>query len=182
MSLLLRSVLWLVPVALALLWRPRARPGPMALALLIVYASLGAWLLWFGVYGLGVEPAAFVHWKPTVLYWLLAAVSILAPLLGYGYPARILIGAFFALSNREWRWINGGLAAIFTVLGAVNLIVAREASERDWVGFKYSAQMMLLIVILMRINFATLPVLAEVSIHAWGHLKRARQALGRLWP
>ncbi len=181
MSTPLATALWLVPLVFATLWRPRGAPSGIAIALMAVYALVGAWTLWFDVYGLGTEPAGFAHWKPTVLYWSLAAVAGLSPLLGLGYPARILIGSYFTLSNREWRWINAGVATLCAVLGAVNLIVASRASDRDWVGFKYSCQMTLLIIILLRLNFVWLPILADVSIHAWRHATAAWRYLKSLY-
>ena len=80
---------------------------------------------------------------------------------------KILLGSYFALSNREWRWITVGCATVYTILGGVNLLVASEASYKDWVGFKFSCMMNLLIIVLFRLNFVWLPILADVCIHLY---------------
>lgn len=181
MSTLLASALWVVPLGLAWAWRPRVRPGPGAALLLAAFAALGAWALWVGLYAHDVEPPGFGAWKPTILYWTLAAITIVAPLAGWGYPVKIILGAYFALSGREWRWINAGFAALYAMLGAVNLLVASEASYKDWVGFKYSCMMNLLIIILFRLNFVWLPILADVAIQLYRRATGAWRYLAGLF-
>jgi intracellular septation protein len=167
MSSTTATILWLLPLLVAWLWRPR-QAGPSAWALLIAFGLFGAWALWFGLYAHSGEPAGFAHWKPTVLYWTLTAIMIAAPLLGWGYPAKIVVGAYFAFANREWRWINLGLAAMYALMGGVNLWVASDASYKDWVGFKYACMMNLLIIVLFRLNFVWLPLLIEdVSVQLY---------------
>ena len=161
------TALWVLPLLIAWLWRPRQAAGPSAWILLIAFGTLGAWALWFGLYAHLGEPAGFAFWKPTVLYWTLAAIMIMAPLLGWDYPVKILLGSYFALSNREWRWITVGFATVYTILGGVNLLVASEASYKEWDGFKYSCMMNLLIIVLFRLNFVWLPILADVCIHLY---------------
>ncbi|MGA2190943.1 MAG: septation protein IspZ [Steroidobacteraceae bacterium] len=180
MSSAAAAALWAVPLVIAWLWRPRQAPSPSAWILLIAFGMLGAWAVWFGLYAHPGEPAAFVFWKPTVLYWALAAIMIIAALLGLGYPVKILLGTYFALSNREWRWMNFGFAALFTIVGAVNLWVASAASYQDWVGFKYSCMMTLLIVVLFRLNFVWLPLLADVSIYIYRRVSAACRYLSSL--
>ncbi len=141
MSPVTGTALWVLALLIAWLWRPRQAPGPSAWILLIAFGALGAWALWFGLYAHPGEPAGFAFWKPTVLYWTLAAIMIIAPLLGWGYPVKIIFGSYFALSNREWRWTNLGCATVYTILGGVNLLVASEASYNEWVGFKFSCMM-----------------------------------------
>jgi intracellular septation protein A len=175
------TALWLLPLAVAWLWRPRQAIGLGAWLLLLAFGALGAWALWFGLYAHPVEPAGFEVWKPTVLYWSLAAIMIATPLLGGGYPAKIILGTYFALSTREWRWINRGFATIYAVLGAVNLWVARDASYNDWVGIKFACQMNLLIIVLFRLNFVWLPILAEVSIHLYRRALAAYRVVSSLF-
>lgn len=147
------------------LWRPRQAAEPGVWMLLIAYALLGAWVLWFELYSpSGQEPDGFAFWKPTVMYWTLSIILIMAPLLGWGYPAKALFGTYFAFSNKAWRWMNRGFAALCALLGGVNLLVASHASEGNWIGFKYSAMMTLLFLILFRINFVWLPILANIAI------------------
>ncbi len=181
MSRLAATCLWTLPLLCVWLWRPRQASSPSGRVLLVAYGTLGAWAIWFGLYGHAGEPAQVLHWKPTILYWTLAAILWVMPLLGLGYPAKILLGTYFALSNREWRWINRGFALIYTLLGAVNLVVATQASEKDWVGFKYAIMMNLLIIILFRLNFVWLPLLAEVAIHVYQRTTAAYRYLAKLF-
>jgi intracellular septation protein A len=181
MNTLLIAMLWVVPLIFAWIWRPRPGPGPAAILLLIAYGALGAWALWFGVYGHSGEPAGLQVWKPTVMYWALAVILYSSPLLGGGYPVKIIVGAYFAFSNREWRWINFGVATMYAVLGGVNLIVAAEASYKEWVGFKYACMMNLLIIILFRLNFVQLPILADVCIHLYRRTTAAYRYLASLF-
>ncbi len=176
------TALWLLPLFIAWLWRPRQPVGPGAWALLIAFGALGVCALWFGLYAHSVEPAGFTHWKPTILYWTLAAVMIAAPLFGWGYPVKIIVGAYFALSNREWRWINLGFTAMYTLMGAANLWVASESSYKDWVGFKYACMMNLLILVLFRLNFVWLPLLIEdVSVKLFRRVSAAFRYLSSLF-
>ena len=181
MSPVTATALWVLPLLIAWLWRPRQAASPSAWILLIAFGTLGAWALWFGLYAHAGEPAGFAFWKPTVLYWTVAAILIVAPLLGWGYPAKIILGTYFALSTREWRWINRGFAAVYSVMGGVNLLVASEASYKDWVGFKYSCMMNLLIMVLFRLNFVWLPILADVSIHLYRRTTAAYRYLSSLF-
>ena len=182
MSPIAATALWLTPLLFAWLWRPRQAPGPGVWVLLVAFGALGACALWFGLYADTGEPAAFAHLKPTILYWTLAAIMIAAPLIGWDYPAKIIVGAYFAMSNREWRWINAGVAAMYAIMGGVNLWVAADASHEDWVGFKYACMMNLLIIVLFRLNFVWLPLLIEdVVVKLYRRAGAACRYLARLF-
>lgn len=157
---------------IAWLWRPRGRAPAGSRMLLAAYIFFGAWAFWFGLYAApGEEPAWFAYWKPTVIYWVLAAILIAAPRLGGDYPVKVVVGAYFVLSNKQWRWMNWGVAALCALLGAVNLIVAFTSSAGNWEGFKYSCMMNLLFIILLRLNFATLDIVSRVFIYLYGRVK-----------
>ncbi len=154
------------------LWRPQQPPERGVRALLIGYAALGAWTLWFAWYAApGDEPAAFVFWKPTVLCWMLASVLIAAPLLHGGYPVKAIFGTFFALSTKVWRRMNQAAAAICVVFGAVNLLVAFNLSEGNWDGFKYSCRVLLMFLILLRLNFVWLDLISRVVVALYRRAK-----------
>ena len=167
MSPVTATVLLAATLLIAWLWRPPQTASPSAWILLIAFGALGAWTLWFGLYAHRAEPAGFAIWKPTILYWTLAATMIGVPWLGGGYPAKIILGTYFALSSREWRWVNRSLAAVCIILGGVNLWVAHRASPKDWEGFKYSCLVLLLVIVLFRLNFVWLPILADVCIYCY---------------
>jgi intracellular septation protein len=179
MSPVTATVLWAVALLIAWLWRPRQAANPSAWILLITFGALGAWTLWFGLYAQPGEPAGFAFWKPTILYWTLAAIMIVVPWLNGGYPAKIILGTYFALSSREWRWVNRGLATLCIVFGGVNLAVAHRASPKDWEGFKYSCMIILLVIVVFRLNFVWLPILADVCIYSYRRASAAYRSVSR---
>lgn len=154
------------------LWRPRQAMEPGDRLLLVAYALLGGWALWFDLYSApGQEPAAFRFWKPTVMYWVLSVVMLAAPALGWGCPAKAIVGTYFAFSNREWRWINRALAALCAVLGGFNLLMAFTASEGDWQGFKFSCMVNLLAILLLRVIFLWLDTMVRMIKYVHGRAK-----------
>jgi intracellular septation protein len=166
MSPLAVSLLWAALLLVAWRWRPSQATTPSAWVLLIAFGALGAGALWVDFF-VRPEPQSFTLWKPTVVYWTLAAIMLVVPPFGGGYPAKIILGNYFMLSNREWRWINRGFGLFCILLGALNLAAAAQASYKEWEGFKWSCMVFLLTVVLFRMMFVWLPILAEVSIHLY---------------
>jgi len=157
---------------IAWIWRPRQAMEPGDRLLLICYALLGGWALWFALYSApGQEPAALRVWKPTVMYWALTVILMVAPALGWGYPAKAIVGTYFAFSNKEWRWINRALAALCAVLGSFNLFMAFTASEGDWEGFKFSCMVNLLAILLLRATFLWLDTMVRMAKYVHGRAK-----------
>jgi intracellular septation protein len=154
------------------LWRPRQAMEPGIGILLFFYAVLGAWALWFGLYSApGREPAAFLFWKPTVLYWMLSAVLIVAPALGWGYPVKAIVGTYFVFSNREWRWINLGFAVLCALLGGLNLVIAFGYSKDDWDGFKWSCMVNLVALFMLRLTFVWLDTMVRFAMYVHARAK-----------
>jgi len=150
-------------LALAWAWRPRKRIDRGAIALDIAFALLGAWALWFALLSDGAaEPAGFAHWKPTILYWTLAAILVAAPALGQLHPIRYILGTYFVFSRGEWKWMNLGFAILFAILGAVNLYIAYRYDETSWGGFKWGCRINFLFLILLRISFVWMDTLARI--------------------
>jgi intracellular septation protein A len=166
MSALAALLPWVLVLGIAWRWRPPQAATPSAWVLLIAFGVLGAGPLWFHVLAHS-EPPGFDLWKPTVAYWTLAAIMLIVPPLGGGYPAKIILGNYFVLANREWRWINRGFGLFCILLGGLNLAAASQASYKEWEGFKWSCMVFLLTVVLFRMMFVWLPILAEVSIQLY---------------
>lgn len=157
---------------MAWLWRPRGALEPGVRAMLIAYALLGAWALWFGLFAApGREPAALVLWKPTLMYWTLAGVMLAAPALGWGYPAKAVFGTYFVFSSREWRWINLGFALLCALLGGLNLVIAFGYTRDDWEGFKWSCMVNVIAVGFLRVTFVWVDVLVRVAVYLRGRAK-----------
>jgi intracellular septation protein A len=157
-------------LVVAWVWRPQP-PERGVRVLLAGYAVLGAWMLCFTAYAPGQEPAAFVFWKPTVFFWMLAIIVLGAPLLRWGYPFKAIFGTFFALSTAVWRRMNLASGALFVVLGTVNLLVAFNLSEGNWDGFKYSCRVLLMFIILLRLNFVWLDLVSRMVISLYRRAK-----------
>jgi intracellular septation protein len=159
-------------ILLSWLWRPRRAVEPGVRILMISYALLGGWALWFGLFSEpGQEPAWFVFWKPTVMYWILSAILIAAPPLGCGYPVKAVFGTYFVFSNREWRWINLGFAALCALLGSLNLIIAFAYTKDDWDGFKFSCMVNVLAVFLLRLTFVWIDTIVRFAVYLHGRAK-----------
>ena len=153
-------------------WRPRKKMERGVRILLIFYALLGAWAIWFGLHAApGSEPAQFVVWKPTVMYWVLSGVLIAAPPLGWGYPVKAVFGTYFVFSNSEWRWINLGFALLCALLGGLNLVIAFAYTKDDWTGFKWSCMVNVLAVFLLRLTFVWVDTLVRLAGYLHGRAK-----------
>lgn len=166
------TVLAAAALLISWLWRPRQAMQPGVRILLIGYALLGGWALWFGLYAApGQEPAAFVFWKPTVMYWVLSAVLIVAPPLGWGYPVKAVVGAYFVFSKREWHWINLGFATLCALLGSLNLVIAFAYSQGDWDGFKWSCMVNVVAVFALRLTFVWVETIVRFARYLHGRAK-----------
>jgi intracellular septation protein len=100
----------------------------------MLWASL-AIIVVFGGLTLALRDKTFIQWKPTVLYWLFAAV-----LTGGALSRRNLIKAMMskqmALPEPVWAKLNWSWVGFFAFMGAANLYVAYNFSESAWVNFK----------------------------------------------
>jgi intracellular septation protein len=168
-----------VIVSLALLlswhWRARHKAERWVWIMLITFAIFGSWALWYGVYAEpGLEPVGYMFWKPTIIYWTLTLIMIVSPLLGWGYPVKAIFGTFFTLTNKQWRMMNRAFAALYALLGIMNLFFAFNTSEDAWIGFKYACFMNFMFLILFRINFVWYPTLIEEAIRLYGRIKAFR--------
>jgi intracellular septation protein len=107
----------------------RRRVEPM------LWASL-AIILVFGGLTLLLHEKLFIMWKPTVLYWLFAAVLAVSA----GAFGRNLIRAMMSqelrLPDPVWERLNWSWVAFFAAMGVANLAVAYNFSEAAWVQFK----------------------------------------------
>ena len=78
----------------------------------------------------------YIMWKPTVLYWLLAAVLLVSQLFFNKNFIQQMMGKMIEAPKTIWVKLNW-LWVIFLVgLGFLNLYVAFNYSEDAWVNFK----------------------------------------------
>lgn len=116
-------------VQVAWLWLRKKRIDPMlwaSLAIIVVFG--GATLL--------LQNETFIKWKPTVLYWLFAAVLTGAEAFAGKNLMRTMLGAQIELPAHVWTRLNWSWAGFFAFMGAANLFVAFNFSTDLWVSFK----------------------------------------------
>ncbi len=101
----------------------------------MLWVSLGL-IVVFGGLTLLLHDPTFIKWKPTVLYWLFAAVLLGSALLLRKNLIRAMLEQQVTLPDPVWLRLNLSWVAFFTVMGGLNLYVAYNYSEADWVNFK----------------------------------------------
>ena len=101
----------------------------------------------FGGATLWLQNDAFIKFKPTMLYWLFAAILLGSQwIMGTNLLRKLLAGKV-ELSAAGWRGLNLSWSIFFLFAGALNLFVAFSGyfSESAWVNFKVFGLMGLLI-------------------------------------
>jgi len=78
----------------------------------------------------------FIKWKPTVLYWIFAAVLALAPVVARKNLVRLMMEKGFSAPARVWNYLNAAWVVFFVFMGFLNLYVAQNFSLDFWVQFK----------------------------------------------
>ena len=121
-----------MPLMLLALWLLTRRVS----ALQLISTAL---VLGFGTLTLILRDPRFIQWKPTIFLWGVAVVFAAG-----AFTAREpLVRKFLAplaegrrVTDAQWRALNWWWVGCYGLLGGLNLLVARSASERVWVNFK----------------------------------------------
>ncbi len=92
---------------------------------------------------------AFIKWKPTLLYWIFAAVLIGANLFAKKNIIKSMMGKEISLPETIWNKLNIAWAIFFTGLGALNLYVAFNYPIDTWASFKLFGTMALMFVFII---------------------------------
>lgn len=115
-----------VQVGLKLIRGQKPEPALwISLAVIIVFGSLTLWL----------HNEWFIKWKPSILYWIFAAILIFGELTGRNFMKK-LMGAQIQLHESAWTKLQRAWIAFLTAVGALNLFVAYTFSTETWVNFK----------------------------------------------
>jgi intracellular septation protein len=93
-------------------------------------------VLAFGTATLLLHDPTFIKWKPTVINWMFAGMLLLGPVLMRKNFIRLLMGEHMTLPDAIWAKLNLGWAGLLTLLGALNLVIAYNFSERVWGLYK----------------------------------------------
>ena len=90
----------------------------------------------FGSATLYFRNPMFIQLKPSILYWVFAAVFALAPLFTQRNPIRTMLEGSVHLPNRVWKNLNAAYALFFLGMGFANLAAVHWLSCDAWVSFK----------------------------------------------
>jgi intracellular septation protein len=135
----------------------------VSLALVVVFG--GATLL--------LHDPTFIKWKPTVLYWLFAAVLLGSALLFKKNLIRAMLQEQVTLPDPLWGRLNLSWVAFFAVMGALNLYVAYNFSEADWVNFKLFGGMGLMFAFIVAQGLLLAKYVEENEVSAQANLGEA---------
>ena len=91
----------------------------------------------------------FIKWKPTVLYWLFAAILLGSSLFFRKNLMHKLLSEKITLTDTGWRTVNLSWIGFFTAMGFINLFVAYRYSTDTWVNFKLFGGMGLTLVFVL---------------------------------
>lgn len=98
----------------------------------------------FGGLTLLLHDDTFIKWKPTLVYWILALLTLGSQFVGRKTLIEGMLGGQVALPAPVWRKLNLAWGMFFAALGAVNLYVAfyyaldtdPDTRREIWVNFK----------------------------------------------
>jgi intracellular septation protein len=121
----------------------------------MLWVSLGV-ITVFGGATLIFANETFIKWKPTVLYWLFAAVLTISALLFNKNLVRAMMEKQVSLPDEIWTRLLASWVGFFVVMGVINLYVAYNFSTDAWVNFKLFGGMgfMLVFVLLQAVMLA----------------------------
>ena len=101
----------------------------------MLWVSLGV-IVFFGGATLLLHDEMFIKWKPSVLYWLFAAVLLISELVFRKNLIKAMMGKQMALPENVWRKLLLSWSGFFAVMGVLNIYVALNFSTDAWVNFK----------------------------------------------
>jgi intracellular septation protein len=101
----------------------------------MLWASL-AIIVVFGGATLLLHDETFIKWKPTVLYWLFAAILLCAQVLFGKNLIYAMMSKQMTLPEPVWRKLNLSWIVFFAAMGVANLYVAYNFATDAWVNFK----------------------------------------------
>ena len=108
------------------------------------WVSLGVIVL-FGGATIVAHNDTFIKWKPTVLYWLMAATLFAGQVIFRKNLLKSVMGSQIELPEHAWRTMNWSWITFFCAMGIVNLWVAFHYDTDTWVNFKLFGGMGLMV-------------------------------------
>ena len=89
----------------------------------------------FGGATIVFKDAHFIMWKPSILFWLLAAALLASQLLGK-HALQATMGKEITLPDAVWRKLTFAWVLFLAMMGVLNLWVAYRFTEAQWVNYK----------------------------------------------
>ena len=89
----------------------------------------------FGGATIVFKDAHFIMWKPSILFWLLAAALLASQLLGKN-ALQATMGKEITLPDAVWRKLTFAWILFLAMMGVLNLWVAYRFTEAQWVNYK----------------------------------------------
>lgn len=106
----------------------------------------------FGGATLVSQDEAFIKWKPTVLYWLIASVLLVSNLVFKKNLIQTMLEKQMELPAIIWNKLNLSWVGFFLSMGVINLYVAFSFSVDTWVTFKlFGATGIMLVFIILQV-------------------------------
>ena len=90
----------------------------------------------FGAATLILRDQRFIQWKPTVFNWVLAIVFLGSHFMGQLTVLQRLLGGQLSLPQKIWTRLSAVWIGNFTLVGALNIVVAYQYEESFWVAYK----------------------------------------------
>ena len=78
---------------------------------------------------------AFIQWKPTIVYWIMACAIVVSRYVGSGDHIQKAL-RMLVLPDRAWAHLTWGWGVAMLAAGGANLAVAYGFSEQAWVTYK----------------------------------------------
>jgi intracellular septation protein len=121
-----------IAVTLAMIVYAKVRHGKIEKMLLVNGAIISV----LGGVTLLLHDQTYIMWKPTVLYWLLAAVLLVSNLFFKKNFIQQMMGKMLDAPKPIWDKVNWVWVIFLVALGFLNLYVAFNYSLETWVNFK----------------------------------------------
>ncbi|MGE5492199.1 MAG: septation protein A [Actinomycetota bacterium] len=107
----------------------------------------------FGGLTLYFKNAAFIKWKPTILYWGFAVGMTVSNFVFKKNAIRTMLSEQLELPEPLWARLNASWIGFFLFMGVANLFVAFNFSESTWVNFKLFGGMGLMLLFMLAQGF-----------------------------
>jgi intracellular septation protein len=90
----------------------------------------------FGGITLYLQNRLYIQLKPSILYWLFAAVFFGSQYFGDKPVIKRIMDHAIEMNAKAWRTLNMMWVGFFFIMGFVNLYVVYNYDENTWVNFK----------------------------------------------